>query len=414
MSNRLTILLALHVPLLFAACAQNESENKDTLNGPAADGYRLAAIQDKDNKALLFAGSGDHKEFMAEVIPSIASWFDEPDVGFTSKHFADRSVSEILSEIKLTASSMTDQGTLAIYFMTHGSPDGYILARDRVFRMKEVVDTIKAARQTPLRRLMIFVETCYSGNQIDAFGLTDVDTRGTSPDGLPLGIGNQDIWFGDLEGTGLSLTENAGFTEAVIVTSSRNNQLSYVPIFASALYKSFIDFNFEDNATIRQWLGKVREHTLADSPKTQEPMWKGIPDTVLDEKLWMPIRKPAPAGTELANELLTNPIVPDQIADEDKPDTNAVSDEKPAVSDKDEDSGTGTGSKKKSKKTTAENDSDEDESPTLGTSKKRSGKKDSGGCGTINGAHHHSHQTATWMLCLLPLLMAFGYRRSTK
>lgn len=37
---------------------------------------KLAAVQYKDNKALLFAGSGEHKEFMAQVVPAVASWFD--------------------------------------------------------------------------------------------------------------------------------------------------------------------------------------------------------------------------------------------------------------------------------------------------------------------------------------------------
>lgn len=130
---------------------------------------------------------------------------------------------------------------------------------------------------------------------------------------MPARLASDDPLLDGIADDGFSLLAGNPFEEAVIVTSSKNNQISWVPMFSHALYQSFIDFNYQDDATIRQWLEKVKEHTLADAPEPQEPMFKGIPDSVLDKKLWMNVRKPESGSVEIAAELLNKPISPDGI-----------------------------------------------------------------------------------------------------
>lgn len=402
------------VLVLALAFACSEASDEAVKPAPAAEAaeLNLAAVQWKDNKTLLFAGSGEHKEFMAEVVPVVGSWFNEQDVGFESTHYADLTVAEIKQRIAAAASALSDEGSLALYFLTHGSPDGYMLARDRLFRMSEIVETLKASRSKPIRRLLIFVETCYSGNQINTFGLTD---ETGSDRALPLEMADDDPMLGGLVESGFGLTADNFFTEAVVVTSSKNNQLSNVPAFSNALFKGLLDFNYEDDATIRQWLEKVKQHTLADAPAAQEPMYKGIPDSVLDKKLWMDERAPAPGTDQIAPELLKNTITPDGITDE----------QVEEAKDSEKKEGEGESGKTKKPKVSKEEDaaeSDEEDDGDDGKSKKKkkepkskgSGGGKSGGngagCGIV-GQEVEVSSLALALTMLLPLVATLGGRR---
>lgn len=66
-----------------------------------------------------------------------------------------------------TAEAASDADTLLWYFSGHGNT-GIMLAEDRSFTFSEVANAVIAARKSrPLERLVVMIDSCYSGSFVD-------------------------------------------------------------------------------------------------------------------------------------------------------------------------------------------------------------------------------------------------------
>lgn len=160
----------------------------------------------KTNIALIIGGlSRDDVEYADRKfsLTTMEESLKNPLLGFTVNRINDpkgqtsmnASKSEILEATKEAAKSVGEDGTLLWYINSHGSPDGFMSTKETAannmwtegrLSMQEVLAAIWTARTegnctpesqdtdadcylNPIRRLIVVVETCYSGLQTSVF-----------------------------------------------------------------------------------------------------------------------------------------------------------------------------------------------------------------------------------------------------
>ncbi len=84
----------------------------------------------------------------------------------------------ILRELTANAASVGEFGTLGLYVSGHGSSDGKFMTADGMMSYSEVSAAIAAGRAQPLKRLMAFNDSCYSGHWVDGNGSLPDDMKG--------------------------------------------------------------------------------------------------------------------------------------------------------------------------------------------------------------------------------------------
>jgi len=149
----------------------------------------------------------------------------------------------------------------------HGG-GGRIMAKGGGFRFTEVLKVIAEARSnTPLRRLIVFVDTCYSGKAIEiAFGdtsrLKDVTTIPTSSQ---QNIANASFFEGVFAGSrplGLSLTNatSNAYREALVLSSAEASTSSRRPCFSSSVSAAFDEMSTESRSTVGDFIKAIDKH----------------------------------------------------------------------------------------------------------------------------------------------------------
>lgn len=110
----------------------------------------------------------------------------EPSSGFNwrVRVNSEASKTEILEELRSYAAEVGQNGSLGLYFSGHGTKEGqFITDGGALLGFDEVADTIAGRRDTPLRRLLTFNDSCYSGHWVDGIGhLPDEKSADVSPE----------------------------------------------------------------------------------------------------------------------------------------------------------------------------------------------------------------------------------------
>lgn len=189
-----------------------------------------------------------------------------------------------------TAEASADADTLFWYFSGHGNR-GVLLAEDRSFTFSEVADAIIAARENrPLARLVVMIDSCYSGSFVD--GRTPIipsAQAGVRSKCVPM-IGLDDTVDPLAE---LARFEGTLFEQAFVLTSSAKNETSADlgrsrgGAFTWALRGVMTSMKVSNSeATILE----ISQQTRVDTRKVggHTPVWRGFPaDVVLNEKFFL-------------------------------------------------------------------------------------------------------------------------------
>lgn len=286
-----------------AACAPAPKDASSTQNLSYDTGS-------KANRAVLFIGNADNIPGVFQDPPNLERALTNPQYNFNFKVTrADRpmTVDEIKAGAAQAAKDMVDgndrdaKGTYFFYFSGHGAENGELLAADRTFYFKEVADAIKKARgNRAFKRLVIFVDACFSGNLVDGAGaVTNADSGAggfTLAPGAIGGVGLPKVGIDDQAASRYLKALNAFadsvvslrsglYEQLVLISSSRKTETSGDSGNGGIGTLAFIDalktLGNTEGATIRM----LAEGTIRNATG-QTPVYRIEPPEVADEPLF--------------------------------------------------------------------------------------------------------------------------------
>jgi hypothetical protein len=285
------------------ACAPVPKDASSTQNLSYDTGSRA-------NRAVLFIGNAENIPGVFQDPPNLERALTNPQYNFNFKVTrADRpmTVDEIKAGAAQAAKDMIDgndkdaKGTYFFYFSGHGAETGELLAADRTFYFKEVADAIKKARgNRAFKRLVIFVDACFSGNLVDGTGAVSNADGGAGgfalAPGAIGGVGLPKVGIDDQAASRYLKALNAFadsvvslrsglYEQLVLISSSRKTETSGDSGNGGIGTLAFIDalrtLGSSEGATIRM----LAEGTVSNATG-QTPVYRIEPPEVADEPLF--------------------------------------------------------------------------------------------------------------------------------
>lgn len=277
--------------LMVASCAASKpTSNSSRLRD-------LAANKNAKNVALLFGAENYGERFLEGVnkdISELNKVFQNPQFGFQVSMKRSATSQIIIQESKNVAASLDENSTLFWYYSGHGSEDGSLLAQDqRAVYMRDVINAMASVRKTPFKRLIVVMDSCFSGQNVDGTAAILSGTQQTSS--LTHSV--------DAIQAALDKTVKAPgrpFEQALIIGASRANELSgdggkqYGGIFTFSWRNVMAKMLAAHSGTIGQMLTDTATLTnqLALEPdqegnpgQPQVPVYRASPKSILDEPL---------------------------------------------------------------------------------------------------------------------------------
>ncbi|NDE14424.1 caspase family protein [bacterium] len=283
-------LVALFVTGSVAGCGGSSTQMGTSLNGLAhsAAGRNVAVLMGAPNG---LPGVPTDIVELDRVFKST-----QLDLGFDEVVKDDTANTEEIFEASASAASNAD--TLFWYFSGHGNT-GILLAEDRSFTFSEVASAITAARNNrPLERLVVMIDSCYSGSFVD--GRTPIIPSGQAgaPDDGETVRSKCIPMAGAMASVDDALAEFARFqgtlyNQAFVLASSTKNETSADlgrsrgGAFTWSLRGVINEAGANDRgATIRE----IAERTRMDTEDVggHTPVWRAFPSAViLGEKFFL-------------------------------------------------------------------------------------------------------------------------------
>ncbi len=298
--SRLKSALPLLMLLATSCNLHTDSKVQDFVNNRSAKNVALliGAPTDlkgvaTDIKALTELFQSTHKEFNFEVVPILKA-----------------TKAQILAASEQYAAAVGDGGTLLWYFSGHGLEDGDLFAEDqRTVPFTEIAQAMAKGRQAPMRRLLVFIDSCFSGqmvngsqaiNQITPFALnttntpsvpsTESDTVADKRAGL-LAQSAISAFAGSLE-TNTRSSQGLLATELVVMAASENNNTSLDlgirgGAFTTSLRRIWQQLKTRsyNSATIEDLLKQAQADTRR-STRHHTPQFEVLPAEVAKQKLF--------------------------------------------------------------------------------------------------------------------------------
>lgn len=137
----------------------------------------LAGLGESDkghNVATIF-GAPKNLEGVPTDVRELGAMFRSSDSRFRFQSVISNAKATTQIIFDKTAAGALTADSLLWVFSGHGNT-GIMLGEDKTFTFREVADVIKATRRNkPLRRLVVFIDACYSGSFVD--GSTPIITE---------------------------------------------------------------------------------------------------------------------------------------------------------------------------------------------------------------------------------------------
>jgi hypothetical protein len=164
---------------LFGGCASDRETEGD------GSALRHMAFNAAARNVIILAGVGDYsaREGFSDL-PGSA-----PDIERLTRLYRDeyrwevlslldKTSAEVLAETQRAAELLQDDSTLHFHYEGHGSEEGMMIFGDRDVSFADVSRSIRAGRAGRVKRLLVTVDACYSGNAVD--GRTQAPTNGNA------------------------------------------------------------------------------------------------------------------------------------------------------------------------------------------------------------------------------------------
>lgn len=208
----------------------------------------------------------------------------------------------ILDQLTAQAAAVGENGTLGFYVSGHGSRDGKFMTADGMLGYGEVSQAIAKGRAQPLRRLMSFNDSCYSGHWVDGNGSLPVDMASlsepaeffadpTPEEAQALAENQAQIMADELSGSG-DKAKGDKIEQFLTFAASKKSQTSLDMgrskggAFTWALRQTFASLKKSSRqATMGDFVKKTVDKTWQDT-RHHLPVYKAVPATILEEKVF--------------------------------------------------------------------------------------------------------------------------------
>ncbi len=305
----------------------------------ATDPKDLAYSRNANNVALLFS-SPNNLSGPPTDIKTLKPILE--GLSFKVVTVDNATVDDIIRETKKSSKDIGENGTLFWYFSGHGTQQGRLVAEnEQLLDFKEVTTAITDVRESPIKRFLVFVDACFSGQLVNGtqslineggavtssgitrstqkFALADTDE--TDPNDAQVGSsGEQTPEELDAIGTEKSSTgiraaiadayhykTGKVFEQALVMTAARKFETSldlgrsYGGAFTYSLRKAFSELKGSSGKpTIRDLAETVIAETKDITENAHIPVYRAFPATgVLEDFLF------EPSGINVTNDALT-------------------------------------------------------------------------------------------------------------
>lgn len=251
----------------------------------AQDKTGFAIDINENNIAGLFtmtdeAGRSRNLDLMENV-------FKDGALGFKSERYHNVSAPFIYSKLTDMASRVGDNGTLLLYFNSHGGGSGnkfMMVASGGSFRFSKAIESIAKAKT--VKRLIFLVDTCHAAGSIQESLKEDGELLRNIKNATPtkyleelpekytskfkpfLGI------FNILNGKVDYGEDSGAYEEILIITSSSVEDLTTRGVFALRMQNTFNSVKGNNDITVGDFLKKFAD---SHGPNGQQPYYKILP-----------------------------------------------------------------------------------------------------------------------------------------
>lgn len=208
----------------------------------------------------------------------------------------------ILRELTASAAAVGGNGTLGFFVSGHGTRDGQFVTANGNLSYTEVANAIAAGRAEPLKRLMAFNDSCFSGHWVDGNGALPEDLKlmGESPEffadpspeeAQQLAETQADMMKDELMGSGQK-GKGDKIEQFLTFAASKKSQTSLDygrqqgGAFTWSLRQTFANLKRDNpNATLGDLARTTADSTWRET-RHHVPVYKAVPATILDEQIF--------------------------------------------------------------------------------------------------------------------------------
>ena len=260
----------------------------------------LSADGDADNVALLFetnvsAARNDVRRLQTILGDESADYNYDVSYQFSATKY------QITEQVRQKAPLVSEEGTLFLFLAGHGSRNGYLSTPSGFLNYEDIETALREARETPFRRFVIVVFSCYAGNWVD--GPYPVEPR---PDEETLAAGQIDFDTFDVQAAqqdtvnqiiaalqpSVAANGEPLFEEMLVWASSRKDRQSWFNGNGSMFIQEF-ERIYNDKKRARDEEGAspsmgefVEAVNNATDGRTERPVYRMLPDEMSAEGLF--------------------------------------------------------------------------------------------------------------------------------
>jgi hypothetical protein len=217
----------------------------------------------------------------------------EGNMGYDVVVLERATVSQVMAKSKEIGQKLSANSTVFFYFSGHGSESGYLFAQGYdTFQLSQVAKQIGASYgKGTFKRFIAVMDSCFSGQNVD--GQKSMFLSGALGGSTQITKSTQEILESAVSSVAsdVSLRTSGAlpFEQALVVGASLRNQTaddfgsSIGGAFTYSWRKAFGKGLKGRGTTIRQVLGEAKNLTRRTTGGSQTPVWRAIPESLLDE-----------------------------------------------------------------------------------------------------------------------------------
>lgn len=276
----------------------------------------IAASQSGTNVALIFYAANGLPG-ADQDINALKEFLNDKDGGnnFKVVTVVDATKRDIIDTTKRAAQDVGEQGTLVWYFGGHGTEEGLLYTADKGFlNFDEVSTAIKGVRQTPIKRLFVLIDSCFSGQMVDgniAIGRDQVAPTGADSYGRGETRALSNLASTTLGGvTRATAPQTYGsvlFEQLFVMAAARKTETAAATdrgsTFTTSVLDAFKALKGDKAATLRDYAEKVKQMTVAKANGSHTPVYRAVPESAVLTDLMTGSTGPMPPPAAVDSDL---------------------------------------------------------------------------------------------------------------
>ena len=282
MKSYFATILLVSAALLTGACGPVNAPSSRVKFAPAdRNAYNVAFI----------VGSPNDLPGVGRDVREVSNMIKGANFGYNLEVLEHADVGEIMAKASEIGAKLSAKSTVFFYFSGHGSERGKLFAQGfETFQMSQVARQIGSGfGKGKFKRFIAVMDSCYSGQNVDGnesmFLGGEVTSQKRDQEILTNAVNSM--------ASGMEPRSNSGlpFEQALIVGASKKSQTSddlgssFGGAFTYSWRRAMKRELGRKGATFAAVLAEAKDYTLKQTGESQTPVWKAMPETMLDETL---------------------------------------------------------------------------------------------------------------------------------